>query len=257
VFDFTGKAAIVTGGGGGIGRAAAVALAKAGAKVAVVDIARDPAGETVQLIKDQGGQAMFVAADVTKSAEIENYVKETVAAYGRIDVFMNNAGWEGVVKPIPEYPEDLFDKVLAINVRGAFLGLKHVLPVMIAQKSGAVVNTASGAGYMGSPGMVAYIASKHAVLGITKVAALEVAKLGIRVNAVCPGPVNTRMMRSLEEGFAPGAGQAAQKQMAEAIPDGRYAEPQEIANLMLYLASDMSTHITGQGVLIDGGQIMR
>lgn len=256
MIDFTEKVAIVTGGGNGIGRAAALALAKAGAKVAVVDIARDPGGETVRLIKEQGGEAMFVAADVTRSEEVANYVKQTVAAWGRIDVFLNNAGWEGVVKPIVEYPEDVFDQVLAINVRGVFLGLKHVLPVMIAQKSGAVVNTASVAGKIGSPGVSAYIASKHAVLGITRTAALEVAKLGIRVNAVCPGPINTRMMRSLEEGFAPGAAQAAQEQLAAGIPDGRYGESEEVANLMLYLASDLATHITGQSVLIDGGNYM-
>lgn len=256
MFDFAGKVAIVTGGGNGIGRAAAVALAKAGATVVVVDIARDAGGETVQSIKNQGGQAIFVATDVTKAEEVENYVKQTVAAYGRIDIFLNNAGWEGVVKPIVEYPEDVFDKLIAINVKGVFLGLKYVLPVMIAQKSGVVVNMASVAGKIGSPGVVAYIASKHAVLGITRTAALEVAKLGIRVNAVCPGPVNTRMMRSLEEGFAPGAGAAAQAQLAAGIPDGRYAEADEVANLMLYLASDLSTHITGQSFLVDGGNFM-
>jgi len=256
MFDFTGKVAIVTGGGGGIGRAVAVALAKGGARVTVVDLSEELGSETVRLIREQGGEAMFVKADVTKAADVENYVRQTVAAWGRIDVFINNAGWEGVVKPIPEYPEDAFDKVMAINVKGVFLGLKYVLPVMIEQKSGTVVNTASVAGRIGSAGVVAYIASKHAVMGITKTAALEVAKLGIRVNAVCPGPVETRMMRSLEEGFAPGAADSAKQSMEAGIPDGRYALPEEIANAMLYLASDLSSHITGQGLVIDGGQVM-
>lgn len=256
MFDFTGKVAIVTGGGGGIGRAASLALAKGGARVTVVDLSEELGTETVRLIQEQGGEAMFVKADVTKSADVENYVKQTVAAYGRIDVFINNAGWEGVVKPIPEHPEEAFDKVMAINVKGVFLGLKYVLPVMIEQKSGTVVNTASLAARVGAPGMVAYIASKHAVMGITKTAALEVAKLGIRVNAVCPGPVETRMMRSLEEGFAPGAAASAKQAQEAAIPDGRYALPEEIANTVLYLASDLSSHITGQGLLVDGGQFM-
>lgn len=257
MIDFGDKVVLVTGGGGGIGRAAAKAFARAGAKVAVVDIDRDLANGTVQAVQEQGGKAVAIYADVSSDEDVANYVKQTLAAYGRIDVFLNNAGWEGVVKPIIEYPVETFDRLIAINLRGIFLGLKHVLPVMIAQKSGTIVNTSSAAGYIGFAGMSAYIASKHAVLGLTKTAALEVAKMGIRVNAVCPGPVNTRMMRSLEDGLAPGAGPAFQEQMAAGIPDGRYAEPEEVANLMLYLASDLSSHITGQGHRIDGGFFMQ
>lgn len=255
--SFKEKVSIVTGGGGSIGRAACLALAKAGAKVVVVDLSQELGNETVSLITQEGGEAKFIQADVSKPEDVQKYVNETIVAYGRIDNFFNNAGWEGVVIPIVDYPIDLFDKVIAINVKGVFLGLKYVLPVMIKQNSGTVVNTASVAGLMGTPGVVAYIASKHAVLGITKTASLEVAKLGIRVNAVCPGPVNNRMMRSLEEGFAPQAAEAAQQQFADAIPDGRYAEPEEIANTMLYLASELSSHITGQSFLVDGGQLQR
>ena len=251
--DFAGKVAVVTGAGGGIGRAVSLALARAGAKLSVIDLKPEPGEETVRLIRQQGGEARFICADVSSSDGVENYVRETVAAYGRIDVLMNNAGWEGVIKPITEYPDDVFDKVFAINTRGVFLGLKHVLRIMIAQKSGAIVNTSSGAGLTGTPNMVAYCASKHAVLGLTKTAALEVASHGIRVNAVCPGPVATPMMVSIEEGLSPGAPHLWRKQRFERIPDGRYAEPEEVANLMLYLASDMASHITGQSVVIDGG----
>ncbi|WP_274594913.1 SDR family NAD(P)-dependent oxidoreductase [Desulfosporosinus fructosivorans] len=161
------------------------------------------------------------------------------------------------MKPIVSYPEDTFDRVLAINVKGVFLGLKYVLPEMIKQKSGTVINTASTSGFTGSLNTVAYIASKHAVLGVTKTAALEVARLGIRINAVCPGNVNTRMMHSLEEAYSPGAPAVCARQIMSTIPDGRYAEPEEVANLMLYLASDLSTHITGQSFLIDGGALQR
>ena len=151
----------------------------------------------------------------------------------------------------------MFDRVLAINVRGIFLGLKYVLPAMISQRSGAVVNTASKASYIANPGMVAYTASKHAILGITRTAAAEVANLGIRVNAVCPGAVNTRMMRSLEEANSSGQGPLVREKTLANIPDGRYAEPEEVANLMLYLVSNLSQHIVGQGIVIDGGSIMR
>lgn len=257
MFDFTGKIVLVTGAGSGIGRSAALAFAKAGANLAVVDVVREKVDETAQLVQQQGGEAIALYADVTNEEEIAAYVEGAVEKFGRIDVFLNNAGWQGLIKSIPEYPTEAFDKVMGINVRGAFLGLKYVLPVMIAQKSGTVVNTASGAAYMASPNMVAYIASKHAVLGITKVAAHEVARQGIRVNAVCPGQVNTQMMRAIEEGVAPGAGQAVKEAASAAIPDGRYAEPEEIANAMMYLASDLSSHITGQGLLVDGGLFMK
>jgi 3alpha(or 20beta)-hydroxysteroid dehydrogenase len=253
--DFTGKVALVTGAGGGIGRAICLEFARAGAKVACVDIDRDQGATTASLVKKEGTDAIFIPADVTRAADVEAYVRETVTRFGRIDAFANNAGFEGAVKPIPEYPEEAFDKVLAINVKGVFLGLKYVLPVMIKQKSGAVVNTASVAGWIGSPGLVAYIASKHAVMGITKTAALEVATQGIRVNAVCPGPINTRMMRSIEAGAAPQDPAAALKQFEATIPDGRYGEPEEVARLVVFLASDIASHITAQSVVIDGGSL--
>ena len=251
--DFAGKVAIVTGAAGGIGRAVSLALAGAGAKVLVVDLSRDGGLETERQILAAGGDAKFVAADVSKSEDVAHYVAEAKRAWGRIDIFMNNAGWEGVIKPLVDYPDELFDKVMAINVRGVFLGLKHVLPVMIAQKSGAVVNTASIGAFIGTRNLGPYTASKHAVMGLTKTAAMEVARKGIRVNAVCPGPVDTPMIREIEAKQAPGATQSLRDQRTASIPDGRYAQPEEVANLMVYLASDLAGHVTGQGMQINGG----
>ncbi|MCU6599348.1 glucose 1-dehydrogenase [Peribacillus frigoritolerans] len=258
-FDFTEKVAIVTGGGGGIGRAASITLSENGAKVVVVDLSEEAGLLTVNKIKENGGEAKFVKADVTKEDDIKNYVQKTIDSYGKIDIFLNNAGWEGKIMPLIDYPTEVFDQLMSINVRGVFLGLKHVLPHMIEQKSGAVVNTSSGAGLLATPNMVAYGASKHAVLGMTKTAGVEVAPHGVRVNAVCPGVVNTAMMRSIESGFGQGdsaAAETARKQLEATTPDGRYAEPQEIANLMMYLVSDLSSHITGQELVIDGGAIL-
>src|SRR6201986_1125440 len=196
--DFHGKVALITGAGNGIGRAAALGFASRGAKVVVVD--RDEAaGEaSAGIIRQQGGEARFVAADVTKSADVQAYVKATLDAYGAIDCFYNNAGIEGSVAPTAEYDEEMFDRVMSVNVKGVFLGLRHVLPVMLKQGKGAIVNTASVAGLVASPGMSAYVASKPAVIGLTKTAAGEVARAGVRVNCVCPGPIDTRMIHSLE-----------------------------------------------------------
>src|SRR3954468_23679402 len=202
--DFTGKVALVTGGGNGIGRAASVAFAHYGAKVVVIDRDASGATATTGIIRQNGGEAIPVTADVTRSADVKAYVKAALDKFGRIDCFFNNAGIEGKVAPIAEYDEAVFDQVIGINVKGVFLGLRHVLPAMLKQKSGSVVNTASVAGLVATPGMSAYVASKHAVIGLTKAAAGEVARQGIRVNAVCPGPVDTRMIHSLEQQPSPG-----------------------------------------------------
>ncbi|MGC1887398.1 MAG: SDR family NAD(P)-dependent oxidoreductase, partial [Stellaceae bacterium] len=178
--DFTGKVALITGGANGIGRATALGFAKGGAKVVLVDRDQASGEATAGVLRQQGGEARFVSADVTKSAEVRDYVKAALDAYGAIDCFFNNAGIEGKWAHTAEYDEDTFDAVIGVNVKGVFLGLRHVLPVMLQQKRGAIVNTASVAGLVATPGMPAYVASKHAVIGLTKTAAGEVARQGIR-----------------------------------------------------------------------------
>jgi NAD(P)-dependent dehydrogenase (short-subunit alcohol dehydrogenase family) len=252
--DFTGKVAVVTGAANGIGRATALAFAKSGARVVVVD--RDAAGgeATAGIIRQQGGEASFVAADVTKSADVQAYVKAALDAYGRIDCFFNNAGIEGAWKHTAEYDEAMFDQVIGVNVKGVFLGLRHVLPVMLAQKSGAVVNTASVAGLVATPGMPAYVASKHAVIGLTKTAAGEVARDGVRVNAVCPGPVDTRMIHSLEQMIDPNDPASVAQRYQAAMPTGRYTTVEEIANMVVFLCSDLASNTTGGQFVVDGGR---
>jgi NAD(P)-dependent dehydrogenase (short-subunit alcohol dehydrogenase family) len=252
--DFTGKVALITGAGNGIGRATALAFSKSGAKVVVVD--RDTAGgeATVGILRQQGGEARFVAADVTKSSDVAAYVKAALDAFGRIDCFHNNAGIEGAWKHTAEYDEAMFDQVIAVNVKGVFLGLRHVLPVMLQQKAGAIVNTASVAGLVATPGMPAYVASKHAVIGLTKTAAGEVARSGVRVNAVCPGPVDTRMIHSLEQQLNPADPGSVSRRYQAAIPLGRYVVPDEIASTVLFLCSDLASAITGAQYVVDGGR---
>ena len=252
--DFTGKVALITGGGGGIGRASALAFAEHGAKVVVVDSNPAEGQASADIVTQRGGDARFVPADVTKSADVQRYVRETLAAFGRIDCFFNNAGIEGRVTPTQEYDEAVFDAVIAVNLKGVFLGMRHVLPVMLRQGSGSIVNTASVAGLFGGPGMAAYVASKHGVLGLTKVASSDVARQGVRVNAICPGPVETRMMRSLEAQRNPNDPEAVHAVMSASAPDGRYALPEEIANAVLYLCSDLAGHVTGTHMVIDGGR---
>ena len=252
--DFTGKVALITGAGNGIGRAAALGFAGSSAKVVVVD--RDTAaGEaTAGIIRQQGGEALFVGADVTRSADVRNYVKTALDAYGAIDCFFNNAGVEGKWAHTADYDEDMFDQVIAVNVKGVFLGLRHVLPVMLQQKRGAVVNTASVAGLVATPGMPAYVASKHAVIGLTKTAAGEVARHGVRVNAVCPGPVDTRMIHSLEQMINPADPAMVGQRYQAAIPMGRYVTADEIASTVMFLCSDLAAAITGAQYVVDGGR---
>ncbi|WP_260287151.1 SDR family NAD(P)-dependent oxidoreductase [Peribacillus aracenensis] len=241
--DYTNKVALVTGGGSGIGRSICLELAKAGARVACVDINPELGAETVVKVKEAGGDAILLTADVSDTGNVQRYVENTVASYRRIDVFVNNAGYEGVFQPINEYSEEMYERVMAINLKGVFLGLKYVLPVMIKQKAGAVVNIASRGSFVGVPGLSVYAASKHAVMGFTRSVALEVARQGIRVNAVCPGATNTPMLRSAEK----------MSYSTASIPDGRCAEPEEIAQAVLFLASDLASHITGQSMVVDGG----
>jgi NAD(P)-dependent dehydrogenase (short-subunit alcohol dehydrogenase family) len=252
--DFTGKVALITGAGNGIGRATAAGFARRGAKVVIVDHDKAAGEATAGILRQQGGEATFVPADVTKSVEVQNYVEATLQTYGAIDCFYNNAGIEGSIAPTAEYDEDMFDRVIAVNVKGVFLGLRHVLPVMIRQGRGAIVNTASVAGLVGSPNMPAYVASKHAVIGLTKTASGEVGRSGVRVNAVCPGPIDTRMIHAVESMLNPNDPNAVGARYQQSIPLGRYGTAEEVANLVQFLCSDLAGNITGAQYVVDGGR---
>ena len=249
---FAGKVAVVTGAAGGIGRAACARFAEDGAQVVAVDLAGSDLDETIAAIANAGGEGLAVEADVTQSADCANYAARALERFGRIDAFFNNAGIEGVRAPLWELDEADFDRVIAVNLRGVWLGLKHVAPAMRESGGGAIVNTASIAGLSPTPGIIAYGASKHAVVGMTKSAASELAP-DIRVNAVCPGPIETRMMRSLERQFDPDNPEAVHDAFAAGIPMGRYGEPEEVASLVTWLCSDDSSYISGAMHTIDGG----
>ena len=191
---------------------------------------------------------------MTRAADVQGYVQAALDAFGAIDCFHNNAGIEGQVAPTAEYDETVFDAVMAVNVRGVFLGLRHVLPVMIRQGRGAVVNTASIAGLVGTAGMPAYVASKHAVIGLTKVAAGEVGPLGIRVNAICPGPIATRMVQDIARQVSPDDPESVEERYSATIPLRRYGTAEEVANLVLFLCSDLASNVTGAQFVADGGR---
>jgi len=252
--DMQDRVALVTGGGSGIGRAACLEFAYAGARVAAVDIDVESAEKTAAEIRALGRQSLAVRADVSQSAQVQAYVQQTLDKFGRIDYFFNNAGTEGRVAPLAEYDEAVWDRVIGVNLKGVFLGLRYVLPVMIAQKKGAIVNTSSVAGTVGAPTLAAYSASKHGILGLTRTAAGEVGKQGVRVNAICPGPINTRMVRSLAEMINPDDPDAVAKFNIGRNPMGRYGEPDEVARIVVFLCSDASDYVNGVAWLIDGGR---
>ena len=243
------KVAIITGGAGSIGKITAKLFLDEGAKVMLVDLTEDTLKKAVQELNSE--HVKYCVADVSKSADVEKYINETVKLFGEIDIFFNNAGIEGVVKPITDYPENVFDKVIAVNVKGIWLGNKYALPKM--KDGGSIILTSSVAGILGFAGLSAYVASKHAIVGIMRTTAIEAASRKIRVNSVHPSPVNNRMMRSIEEGASAGHAEEVKKQFEASIPLGRYAEPIEIAKLVLFLASDDSQFITGTTQIIDGG----
>ncbi|NWJ74595.1 SDR family oxidoreductase [Pseudonocardia sp. ICBG1122] len=246
-----GKVAVITGGAGGIGTATAALFLQEGATVVLVDREEHALrGAASELGSDRVGH---VVADVTDDDQVRGYVEETVARHGRIDVLFSNAGTEGVVAPIVDYPMDAFDAVMAVNVRGVYSSIKHGLPAMQRTGGGSIIITSSIAGLHGFAGLSSYVASKHAVVGLMRSAVLEAADSGVRVNTIHPAPINNRMMRSIEEGAAPGAAQAAQKQFEGMIPAGRYGESEEVGRLALFLASDDSRYVTGATVSVDGG----
>lgn len=253
------KTAVITGGAGVIGMAAAKLFVEEGARVLLVDLHKDALEQAVRTIGE--GAVSFAVADVSQPEQVQAYVNTAVDRYGGIDVFLNNAGIEGVVLPIPEYPIEVFDRVMAVNVRGVWLGLKYVIPVMAQRGSGSIVISSSVAGVTGSSGVSGYNCSKHAVIGMMRSAALECAPLNIRVNTINPSPVESRMMRSLESGYdgmlktvQPDVEHPAGKDLVLAgMPMGRYATPEEVARLMLFLASDESSFCNGGVYMVDGG----
>ena len=247
----TDRVAIITGGSGGIGCAAAKRFIDEGAKVLLVDLDDRALRRAVQAIGES--HASWLCADVTSDDDTQQYVTTAVERYGRIDILLANAGVEGNAKPIPDYPIDTFDRVIAVNVRGVWLGLKHVIPAMAKCGGGSIVITSSTAGIHGYAGASAYVTSKHAVIGMMRTAALECAPLKIRVNTVNPAPIETRMMRSIEEQLMPGHAGQAKEQFQSTIPLGRYGQPEEVADVMLFLASDESRYCTGGVYMVDGG----
>lgn len=250
---FEGKVVLITGAAGGIGRAAAVRFAAEGASLGLVDLSRDGLRETQAAVEKAGGVAHTVEADVTRSADVARYAAAVAERWGGVDCFFNNAGILGAVRPLVDYPEETFDRVLAVNVKGVWLGIKTVAPLLRARGGGVIVNTASIAGLRGSRNLVAYTASKHAVVGLTRTAAIELAPAGIRVNAVCPSPIDTDMVRVLEEGASPANPAAFHERMAATIPLRRYGKPEEVAALVAFLCSADAGYLTGGIYTVDGG----
>ncbi len=250
----TGKVALVTGAAAGIGRTTALTFAAEGAKVAISDIDVTGGKETVSMIAATGGDAHFIQADVSKSADVTDLIAQIVAKFGRLDCACNNAGIEGLIAPFADQTEDNFDRTIAINLKGTFLCLKAEIAQMLTQGGGSIVNLASIAGLIGFPGLAAYVASKHGVNGLTKNAALEYAKQGIRVNSVCPGGIDTRMLDSLAEQSTDGK-MTSHEMMDGLHPMGRIGTPKEVANLIVWLCSDQASFMTGANVPVDGGYV--
>jgi NAD(P)-dependent dehydrogenase (short-subunit alcohol dehydrogenase family) len=247
--EFEGKVALVTGGGSGIGRATALAFAREGAKVVIGNRNVERGEETVSMIRDAGGTASFKRTDVLVAAEVKALVDHAVTTYGRLDVAFNNAGIEGEVKPtLVDQTEANFDAVMGVNVKGVWLSMKYEIPVMLDQGGGAIVNCSSVAGVIAFPGIGIYAASKHAVIGLTKTAALEYSAQGIRINAVNPAVIDTEMVDRLADGM-----KMKKDDLTTFHPIGRLGRVEEVAEAVLWLCSDKASFVTGHSMIIDGG----
>jgi NAD(P)-dependent dehydrogenase (short-subunit alcohol dehydrogenase family) len=246
--EFDGKVALVTGGGSGIGRATALAFARDGAQVVIGDRDVQRGEETMSMIRDAGGTATFRETDVLVAAEVEALVDHAIATYGRLDVAFNNAGIEGDVRPLVEQTEANYGAVMDINVKGVWLSMKYEIPRMLEQGGGAIVNCSSVAGVIGFPGIGIYVASKHAVIGLTKTAALEYSAKRIRINAVNPSLIDTEMADRLAAGIG-----TSKEELAPLHAIGRIGRAEEVADAVLWLCSDKASFITGHSLIVDGG----
>jgi NAD(P)-dependent dehydrogenase (short-subunit alcohol dehydrogenase family) len=248
-----GKVAVVTGAAGVIGTATLKLLAERGARIVAVD-RKEQDLQTAIGDLPASAQALAVTADVTSEDEVAEYVRAAIDKFGAIDVFYNNAGIEGDIAPITKYSLATFRRVLDVNVVGVFLGMKHVLPVMLKQNSGSIINTASIAGLIGSPDIAVYTASKHAVIGLTKTAAIECAGTSVRVNCVCPGMIDSRMLSAIIEGRNPGNAPVPHERIVERIPARRLGHASEVASIVAFLASDDASYVSGSAYTVDGGR---
>jgi NAD(P)-dependent dehydrogenase (short-subunit alcohol dehydrogenase family) len=248
-----GKVAVVTGAAGVIGTATMRLLAERGARIVAVDRTQPVLRNAVEDLP-ASAQALAITADVTSEGEVADYVRTAVDKFGTIDVFYNNAGIEGDIAPITKYSLETFRRVIDVNVIGVFLGLKHVLPVMLKHNKGSIINTASIAWLIGSPDIAVYTASKHAVIGLTKSAALECTATGVRVNCVCPGLIDSRMLSAIVEGRNPGNAPVANERIVERIPARRLGQASEVASMVAFLASDEASYVSGSAYTVDGGR---
>jgi len=245
-----GKVAVITGGASGIGRATALTFAREGAKLVIADMNEDGGHQTVHMITEKGGEAIFVRTDVSRAIEVQALISKAVETYGRLDCAHNNAGITGGVRALTaEYPEERWQQVIAVNLTGVWLCMKYEISQMLHQGGGTIVNTASAAGLVGTRGTSAYVASKHGVVGLTKTAALEYATQGIRVNCVCPGYIQTPMTaRGLSD-------PERQAQISARHPLGRVGTPEEVAEAVVWLCSDAASFVTGHAMTVDGGYV--
>jgi NAD(P)-dependent dehydrogenase (short-subunit alcohol dehydrogenase family) len=247
--SFAGKVAFVTGAANGIGRAAALAFAREGASVVVADVSERNNQDTARMVEELGGRALAVTCDVTRNEDVRRALNATIETFGRLDFAFNNAGIEYAIKPAADVTREEWDRIIDIDLRGVFLCMKHEIPLMLAQGGGAIVNTSSGAGVRGFKGGAAYVAAKHGVIGLTKAAALDYAASNVRINAVCPGIIDTPMM----DRFSGGTPEGRQAVIAQE-PVGRMGTPEEIAATVVWLCSDAAAFVVGHAMVIDGGQ---